>query len=597
MNFSTAETTISSAVWRDRRLVVGMVVIGLLIGLGFGFIARTYSPIVAEASFLLRDVRTTTVFGVTDPADQQRFVADQIEILQSPAVLADAATSLSRITGETLSVTAFAKKLSVRWSPDSNVATAAFRGETAEEAMGGANALLDAYQTLLESQSTANSKAAIQFINQAIAEQQTTIDRLQQELLNEAEVEAPLTSQLPALIARAAAIVLQLTDLGSGTIRNALEAELDSITRQVQLIRLTTDGDPSQPTTPAVERTLENAIDEQGSLISRRNELTVEAEVNKAPAAVFSPARTIETNSGTLPIRLGLAGALLGLLAGAAAAFARSSMTAIVSQGEEVAELIGAPLLANITDFAAEQIRSDLPVRDAPRSIAAEGFRFLAASLEGWGSHTARHSIAVIGIAVGGGKSTTTANMALAAAEEGARVLMIDADFGNQALSHMFGVDALKTRGITDVVSGGLALASALTRIDMARGELHLISRGQELVTAAAFFRTAAFDRFLNDIRGQFDQVIIDTPPLLQVAYATPLASKVGGAILVVPRGARVRDIEATAARLRNIGAEILGFAFNRAPIEPRDRASIGSTKDIIGDGGFLEPPSQRRRA
>ena len=595
MNSSSVETTISSAVWRDRKLVGAMVVLGFLIGILFGFVARTYSPIVAEASLLLREAQTTPVFGVNDPADQKRVVADQIAILQSPAVLADAAANLGHITGETLSVRDFEKKLSIRWSADGNVATAAFRGDSEEEAIGGANALLDAYQALLEDQSTANSRAAIRVIDDAIAEQQVTIDRLQENLLSKVEVEA-LTFQLPGLIARAAAIVKQLGATQTATTRQALEDEFDSIKRQVEMIQLATDVAPSQAAAPALERTLENAIDEQASLISRRNELAVEAEVNKAPAAVFSPARTVDTNSGALPLRLGLAGGLVGLLFGAAAAFARSSRTAIVSQGEEVAQLIGAPLLANITDFTAEKISSDLPVRDNPLSVAAEGFRFLAASLEARAPHMVDRSIVVVGIGVGGGISTTAANMALAAASEGARVLMIDADFDNQALSHMFGVDTLDAKGITDVVSAYLPLTSAMTRIEVAGGELNLISRGQAMVGAAGLFRSDAADRFLNELRTVSDLIVVDTAPLLQVAYATTLASKVGVAILVVPRGARVRDIEATAAHLRSIGTEILGFTFNRASIEPRARTSAGSTQDIPGDRDSLGP-TQRTRA
>jgi len=572
-----------------------MVVVGSLIGLVFGFVARTYSPIVAEASFLLSEARTTPVFGVNDPADQKRVVADQIAILQSPAVLAAAAANLGDITGETLSVKDFEEKLSIRWSADSNVATAAFRGDSEEEAVGGSNALLDAYQALLEDQTTANSKAAISLIDDAIAEQQATIDGLQQELLDQGDTGA-LTFQLPGLIARASEIVDQLGETNAGTTREALEQELDSITRQIDMIRLTTDVAPSQAVTPALQRTLENAIDEQATLISRRNELAVEAEVNKAPTAVFSPARTVATNSGTLPLRLALAGALVGLLVGAAVAFARSSRTAIVTQGEEVAQLIGAPLLANVTDFTAEQISSDLPVRDSPRSVAAEGFRFLAASLDARAPHMVNRSIVVVGIGLGGGQTTTTANMALAAASEGARVLMIDADFGNQALTRMFGVDPLEVKGITDVVSGGLPLTSALSRIEVGRGELSLISRGQVTVGAAGFFRSEAADKFLYELRSESDLILVDTPALLQVAYATTLASKVGAAILVVPRGARVRDIEATAAHLRGIGTEILGFAFNRAPIEARDRALVGSIKDVPGDRDFLEPATRRRR-
>ncbi len=593
MSSSSVETTISSAVWRDRKLVAAMVAIGFLIGLVFGFVARTYSPIVAEASFLVSEARAPTVFGASDPADQKRVVADQIAILQSPAVLAAAAENLGAVTGETLSVDDFEKKLSIRWSADSNVATAAFRADSPEEAIGGAKALLDAYQALLEEQTTANSRAAIQLIDDAIAEQQATIDGLQEDLLSQGETEA-LSLQLPGLIERAAEIVEQLGVTNPAT-SQALEEELDSITRQIEMIRLTTDVAPSQAVAPALQRTLENAIDEQAALISRRNELAVEAEVNKAPAAVFSPARTVATNSGTLPLRIAFAGGMMGLLVGAAVAFARSSRTAVVSQGEEVAQLIGAPMLANIADFTGEQISSDLPVRDNPRSVAAEGFRFLAASLHARAPHLVNRSVVVVGIGVGGGQTTTTANMALAAASEGARVLMIDADFGNQALSHMFGVDPQEAKGITDIVAGDLPLTSGLTDIEVPRGELNLISRGQVTVGAAGFFRSEAADTFLYKLRSESDLILVDTPPLLQVAYATTLASKVGAAILVVPRGARVRDIEATAAHLRGIGTEILGFAFNRAPIESRDRARV-SAMTVAGEGDSLERVTHRRR-
>ena len=594
MSSNSAETTISSAVWRDRRLVGVMVVIGFVIGLVFGFVARSYSPIVAEASFLVSEAGTTTVFGVNDAADQERVVTDHIAILQSPAVLEAAAAGLGEITGETLSVDDFEKSVSIRWSADSNVATATFRGDSAEEAVGGANALLEAYQVLLEEQTTANSRAAISLIDDAIAEQQTTIDGLQQDLLDQGELDA-LTAQLPGLMSRAAEIVELLDATGLATARQTLEGELDSITRQIEMIRLATDVAPSQAVDPALQRTLERAIDEQATLISRRNELAVEAEVNKAPAAVFSPARTVATNSGTLPLRIGMAGAMVGLLIGAAAAFARSSRTAIVSQGDEVAQLIGAPMLANITDFAGEQIDSHLPVRDNPLSVAAEAFRFLAASMEARAPHLVNRSIVVVGIGAGGGQTTTTANMALAAASEGTRVLMIDADFGNQALSRMFGVDPLEVKGITDVVSGGLDLSVALTSIEVARGELDLISRGQVTVGAAGFFRSEEADTFLYRLRSESDLILIDTPPLLQVAYATTLAAKVGAAILVVPRGALVRDIEATAAHLRGIGTEILGFAFTRAPFEPRDRALVGSIEQAAGGGDSHKSMAQRR--
>jgi hypothetical protein len=70
----------------------------------------------------------------------------------------------------------------------------------------------------------------------------------------------------------------------------------------------------------------------------------------------------------------------------------------------------------------------------------------------------------------------------------------------------------------------------------------------------------------------------------------------VGAAILVVPRGTRVRDIEATAAHLRGIGTEILGFAFTRVPFVPRDRSLVSSIKVIRGEGESLDPVAESQR-
>ena len=124
-----------------------------------------------------------------------------------------------------------------------------------------------------------------------------------------------------------------------------------------------------------------------------------------------------------------------GLFAGVGLAYLLASRRRVFRDRMEPELILGVPLLADIPDFTQEGLTTLLPVRDEPRSASAEAFRFAAASLELKMNRQEAKSLAIISPTLGAGKSTVLANIALAAARQGSRVLVIDADFGNQALT------------------------------------------------------------------------------------------------------------------------------------------------------------------
>jgi capsular exopolysaccharide synthesis family protein len=510
-------------------------------------------------------------------------------------VLEQAASQLLAETGTALSIRDFDGALTIRWSQDSSVATAAFSAPTEEIALAATNALLEAYQRLLIDQATANSSATIEHTNQAISDMEDEITRLESQLAEASIQDAPVIARINQLSAEAAAITAEMASANAAT-REVLADRLAAITVEMDILSVLGEVTPERPLVRQLERQLEQAVSEQSSLIERRTNLQIDLSLNAPPTVVFSSARILETSPLSLPLRYAVTGALLGLFVAGARAYTREVRDETIESGAEPSVLVGAPLLAEISDFDVEGVSSQLPVRDDPRSLAAEGFRFLAASTEIRMADLYPRSIAIVGTSVGAGKTTTTANLALAMAKQGARVLVLDADFGNQALSEMFGIDNLKVAGITDIINGQAKILEAGAQVLGVEGNIRVIGRGHSRAIAPALFRTNAASKMFEDLAKEFDLVIVDTPPLLQIAYATTLVALVGASIVVIPQGSSVADVVATAARLRSIGSNILGYTLHRARTDPRPRIPEGSLRDVVGDDGYLTPQKSRSR-
>ena len=238
-------------------------------------------------------------------------------------------------------------------------------------------------------------------------------------------------------------------------------------------------------------------------------------------------------------------------------------------------------------DFTLEGIKSSLPVTQAPTSASAEAFRFAAAAVDIRASAAGAKSLMMVSATLASGKTTAAANTAIAAAREGLRVLVIDADFGNQELTSLFLGEEQPDAGITEVVAGIVPLDQAVRQIVVTDDRsLFLLWRGRQPVEAANFFRTEDTQRFFAEVKDQFDLVIIDGPPLLQVAYASTLVRYVDAVVAIVAHNSRVGEMEEFADRLHFIETPAIGYIYTKAPLRAEMTASEGSMKDILGLGG-----------
>lgn len=190
-----------------------------------------------------------------------------------------------------------------------------------------------------------------------------------------------------------------------------------------------------------------------------------------------------------------------------------------------------------------------------PRSPAAEAYRNLAANLQF--AYADRHlqTVGVTSAAAGEGKSTTTANLAIALAEGGRRVIVIDADLRRPELHTIFGTSLQE--GLSTVLLGD---QQTLPLHDTAAPGVRLLSSGPSPANPLEALASRKLDFVLSQARAQADFVLVDTPPAGALADAAVLAPRLEGILLVVNAGKTRRDLARRAReQLDRVNANILG--------------------------------------
>jgi Mrp family chromosome partitioning ATPase len=296
-----------------------------------------------------------------------------------------------------------------------------------------------------------------------------------------------------------------------------------------------------------------------------------QADLATPPTFGWAVLPTAPLNGGTK--RTAVIGLVIGLIVGAALAYGRASRRHGHASGPDPAAMYGVPLISTIPAFGTENkalwnrtaANGLLPVRADPDSAAAEAFRFAAKSIDQL--RTARGprlSLVFVSPQVGG-SSMMLSNLALALAERGMQVLVVDADAagGGQTARLLHATQA--SGSLEEALAGRLSLAECIQRspLSAAVGVLEG-GRGSLLVTGAA--RVKAAGVLLTEAKGSFDLVLIDSPALLREAGAAELASACDAAVTIVSPGDPIGGQAEIADRFRLIGTEVVGYLHTQAP-------------------------------
>lgn len=183
--------------------------------------------------------------------------------------------------------------------------------------------------------------------------------------------------------------------------------------------------------------------------------------------------------------------------------------------------------------------------------------------------------IALTSAQPGEGKSTTATNLAISFAKAGFRTLLIDADTRNSVMSGTFKSNE-RYQGLTSFLSGNAELSDVIC--DTSIDNLMILPAGQVPPNPTSLIQNDNFKSMIETVRGLYDYVIIDTPPLGLVIDAAILAHHSDASLLVVKAGAdKRRTITKLKEQLEQSGSVFLGVILNKYDIHLDKYGSYGS--------------------
>lgn len=175
----------------------------------------------------------------------------------------------------------------------------------------------------------------------------------------------------------------------------------------------------------------------------------------------------------------------------------------------------------------------------------------------------------------GEGKSTTSVNLAISFARAGFRTLLIDADTRNSVMSGTFKSNE-RYQGLTSFLSGNAELSDVIC--DTSIDNLMIIPAGQVPPNPTSLIQNDNFKAMIETVRGLYDYVIIDTPPLGLVIDAAILAHHSDASLLVVKAGAdKRRTVTKLKEQLEQSDSVFLGVILNKYDIHLDKYGSYGS--------------------
>jgi receptor protein-tyrosine kinase len=311
----------------------------------------------------------------------------------------------------------------------------------------------------------------------------------------------------------------------------------------------------------------------------------------KANMSLADPAALRTSPVRPKPTLYTLIAAILGLGLGMAAAFLRDRIDHRLRTSEDVELRFDKPVLARIP----RKRRSD-----ASKQAFREAFRLLRTNVQFASRGTPASALAITSGRQDEGKTTMIHELAIALAEVGQRVIVVEADFRRPALEHA--MMPAHAEPLRPGFSNYLVEAAALDDVIHATGRpnISLVPAGPLPPSPAALLASHRGKHAVSDFLTRADVVLFDCPPLSIGADASVIAGWVDGVILVVGLGASTdKSLRDAVRQLDAVDAKLLGLVLNRdrgAEPSSYDYYHSAGPTDDGGAGGRELAPSGRRR-
>jgi len=198
-----------------------------------------------------------------------------------------------------------------------------------------------------------------------------------------------------------------------------------------------------------------------------------------------------------------------------------------------------------------------------PKSRSAEAFRTLRTNIQFSSLDKELKSIVVTSSGSGEGKSTIMSNLAITMAESGMKVILVDCDLRKPSIHKKIGIT--NSVGLTNVLVQGVKKEECVVKTTV--NNLFILTSGPIPPNPAELLGSKKMRDFIEELKKEFDLVLIDAPPVLAVTDAQILSTIVDGVIFIVSYGEAQKKALIDAKHLIDkVGGKILGIVFNKVP-------------------------------
>lgn len=343
------------------------------------------------------------------------------------------------------------------------------------------------------------------------------------------------------------------------------------------------DADPRQSAAIAndVAESLSNVV--ETSLYDTDRQSPVKLSIVQKAQEPSSP------SSPNIPLYMA-AGLVAGVVLGVFAALLRDMLSTRIEEVRDLQEIVDAPIMGRVPDDAL--LKGKPVVVSAPASAIAEEYRRIRTNLSFTTPVNSGRLIVVSSVSPNEGKTTTSVNIAAALAENGAHVLLIDADLRHPSVADKLGLEG--GSGLAHVLSAQASVKDVVQRYW--KGNLHIMPAGPKPPNASTLLNSDTMRDLINQALSQYEYVIIDTSPMIVANDAAIFGRMSNGVVLVSGRGVTdKRELRDIAGQLANLDVPVTGFVFNFA--KDSKKRSSGYGNYYYYDGAGSTPDSDRRHA